>query len=172
MVAIAGTSGARGQTGEPAASLPPPSPAARLFAESLDTDRQLLHLLRTVSLRSVPYNAFRQRHGAEMADRVLEAQLARAVLRFGPEWQRNMASVLSSMFSNHVIASLLEDGAESPFYREYLAADAAIQEQMQAVSAGLVRDAMGQIVAGIRAGDDSVPLPGGGSPTAADPAPE
>ena len=121
-----------------------PSAAAMDFVGQF-SDAHLSAMLSRIGARQQPMVALSQLHG-QMLAAVFDAEIAKSVKQYGPEWQRNLARAWTEMLTDDELTSLRADGADSPHSEKYKRLSATAGQRMQTVSQDLFRKILGETI--------------------------
>ena len=122
-----------------------PSEQALAFVGQF-SDNHLSGMLSAVGARQPTMVAASQLNGQLVAV-VFDTEIDKAVAARGPEWQRNMAVAWTGLMTDEELASLMADGADSPHAEKYAGLRNTAGQQMQALSADLFREILGEVIA-------------------------
>ena len=109
-----------------------PSPAASAFVAQF-SDAHLGTMLKRIGSRQQPMVALSQLHG-QMLAAIYDAEVAKSVAKYGPEWQDNMARAWTGLLTDEELTSLFEDGATSPHTEKYKTLSTTAGQRMQTLS--------------------------------------
>lgn len=121
-----------------------PSEAAMTFAAGFSHDH-LSGMLSRIGARQPPLVALSQLDG-ELLAAVFDAQIDQAVIKYGDEWQRNMALAWTPLLTDEELTSLTNSGAQSPYTGKYLDLRDEAGQSMQALSGPLFRTALEEVI--------------------------
>ncbi len=137
----AATKGAtEGKSGIPDA----PSTAALEFVGQF-SDQHLTGMLQRIGARQPTMVALSQLHG-QMLAAVYDAEIAKAVLVHGPEWQKNMARAWTGLMTDDELTSLIADGATSPHTGKHQEMTPQAGQRMQTLSGELFRGVLADVI--------------------------
>lgn len=125
-----------------------PSEAALAFAGQF-SDEQLSGMLSRIGGGSQAMVELSQVGGSLVAE-VFDLQIDAAVAKYGPQWQSNMAMAWQPLLSEAEMASLLAEGADSPYSDKYLGLRTEAGQAMQASSQDLFREILSEVIAETR----------------------
>jgi len=121
-----------------------PSEAAMIFVAGFSDDH-LSGMLSRIGGRTSTMVALSQLDGALVAA-VFDAGIDRAVVKYGPAWQRNLALAWTPLLTPEELSSLTTAGAQSPYTDKYLALRGAAGQSMQQLSQDLFQEALTELV--------------------------
>ena len=121
-----------------------PSEAAMAFVGQF-SDAHLTGMLTRIGARQPPLVAMSQLHGQLLAA-VYDAEVAKAVKKHGPTWQRNMARAWTALMSEEELNSLRTDGAKSPHTEKYKGLRAEAGQRMQVLSQKFFADVLQEVM--------------------------
>lgn len=121
-----------------------PSAAAMEFVGQFSDDH-LTGMLTRIGARQGPLIAMSQLHGQLLAA-VYDAEVAKAVKKHGPTWQRNMARAWTALLSEDELTSLRTDGAKSPYTEKYKGLRAEAGQRMQLLSQKFFADVLQEVM--------------------------
>lgn len=128
-----------------AASDEQPSETAMEFAGQF-SDEQLSGMLSRIGGGSGAMIEMSQLGGSMVAD-VFDLQIDAAVEKYGPQWQTNMAQAWSPLLTDEEMASLMAEGAASPYSEKYSGLRAQAGQAMQASSEDLFKEILTEVIA-------------------------
>jgi len=121
-----------------------PSPEAMTFVAGFSDDH-LSGMLSRIGGRSSTMVALSQVDGA-LAAAVFDAQIDRAVVKYGPAWQRNLALSWTPLLTPGELSSLTIAGAQSPHTEKYLSLRGSAGQTMQRLSQDLFHEVLTEVV--------------------------
>ena len=77
---------------------------------------------------------------------VFDAEIDKAVVKYGPEWQRNMARAWTPLMTDDELLSLATAGAQSPHTDKYLGLRTQAGQSMQVLSEDLFREILEEVI--------------------------
>lgn len=135
-----------------------PSAAALRFAGGF-SDQHLEGMLQRIGARQPVMVAASRLHG-ELLAAVFDAEIAKAVKKYGATWKRNMAIAWSGLLGDDVLASLADGPAKSPYLPKYLENRGAAGKAMGKLSGALLRKILGEVIKGTLAALSEPARPG------------
>jgi hypothetical protein len=121
-----------------------PSPEAMTFVAGFSDDH-LSGMLSRIGGRSSTMVALSQVDGA-LAAAVFDVEIDRAVVKYGPAWQRNLALSWTPLLTSGELSSLTIAGAQSPHTEKYLSLRGAAGQTMQQLSQDLFHEVLTEVV--------------------------
>lgn len=121
-----------------------PSDTAMAFA-GLFSDVQLSGMLSRVGAATPTMLALGQA-GGRLTQTVFDAEIDKAVEKYGDQWQRNMALAWAGLLTDEELASLMTDASESPYRDQYLGLRPEAGERMKASSGDLFREILQEVI--------------------------
>lgn len=128
-------------------SAPPadPAPEAVAFAQQFSDDH-LSGMLSRIGMQNKALRALAEFDGRTVAA-AFDAQIDVAVRQYGEQWAHNMALAWEPLLSDAEMASLVEQGVESPHADKYLASREAAAATMAELSTELFGQILQEVVA-------------------------
>lgn len=121
-----------------------PSMEAMTFVAGFSDDH-LSGMLSRIGGRTSVMIALSQLDGGIVAA-VFDAEIDRAVVKYGPAWQRNLALAWTPLLTPKELTSLTIAGAQSPHTEKYLSLRGAAGQTMQQLSQELFHEALTEVV--------------------------
>lgn len=133
-----------------ATSASTPMPAddpALLLVQHFHMGKGLESLANQAAHGTTTFAVIVQHHGVTEAERLLEAEIARAAPKYQNRWDQNLAAVYARHLSAEELRSLATLGASSPYAGKFQATHGAVAAEMRSASSNLLLQLVSEALA-------------------------
>jgi len=124
---------------------PDPAPEAVTFVAGF-ADDLFAGMLVQFGMQAPELAARAEVHGDEAVAKVFQAEIVRAVDKYGADWRRNLALAWTPLLTGEELESLATLGSQSPYLDKYMGLRSTAGETMRELSAELLQTALDEVV--------------------------
>ena len=114
--------------------------AAAALVERMKLGEGFAELAYEVAAKTQTYRALAQSAGLRRAQDAVREELERALPKYQPRWDRNLADAYAETFTREELDSLAEKQNASPYFDKFQVRQSQVGRSMQAKSNALLRD--------------------------------